>query len=534
MSSSPSNASSTRWQNLHELAKRVQDSEISSVQLVQQALENIQKIDQDGGINAVCVVANKAQILAKAKAIDALSSTEKQTLPFCGCPITIKEHLNVAGMPTTFGDPSNSKENVKHSAKVVRVLEELGGAIVIGKTNNPIHCADYQSYNEIYGRTNNPHDLSKSPGGSSGGSAAAVAAGIVPLCIGTDIGGSVRVPAHCCGVFAHKPTWGVISKEIGSSDAGDSMPKAMSTTGPISRSARDLTLVTQVLMKDAREHFSGLKHAILPGIKDDASALPTSLEGLKVAVWANDPICPVDEMVTSAMTATVALLQNEGAHVTLNAKPNVDNALFLSCYRDLVGDAMEGTSGKRSHADHLKSTQIQCQIRKAFGDFFENYDVLLTPTFPLVAFPHDDRDDAYHPFYKDSTRTLSLKNNNAKDNKNKSNKKHDGEHQANEEINDKSSSRNSSSTIPYHLGCFWPAVANFTLLPATAFPVLNESAEGLPVALQLVGKELDDFVCLRTAELLERAGEGTRVAQFRIPHRLLLADANGQWDCKNL
>ena len=502
MSSHPSSSpSSTRWQSLHEVASRVQENEILSAKLVKEALENIKKIDKDGGIHAVAVVANTEKVLARANALDALSPTEKRKFPFAGCPITIKEHLNVAGLPTTCGDPSNLRNDgnaaQECSARVVRVLEELGGAIVVGKTNTPIHCADYQSYNTIYKRTNNPHDLSKSPGGSSGGSAAAVASGIVPLCIGTDIGGSVRVPAHCCGVFAHKPTWGIVSKDTGNDNDNSNMPKAMSTTGPIARCARDLTLVTKFLVEHAREDFGGLKHAILPTAENI-----TTLKGIKVAVWVTDPICPVDETVTSAMNATIALLQKEGALVTLSAKPNVDSALLLRCYRDLVGDAMEGTNNgnSRSHADHLKSTQIQCQIRKAFGDFFELYDLLLTPTFPVVAFPHDDKDNAYHPFYRNSNRTLPL-NINKKNNEKEAN-----------------SNQSSNSSIPYHLGCFWPAVANLTLLPATAFPVLNESKRGLPVALQLVGKELADFTCLKITELLQQAGRGTRVAQFRVPH----------------
>lgn len=458
---------------MQELASNVQSGETSSTALVHAALSRIAEVDANGGINAV-VVLDSDRALARAEQIDRLSSVEKRQLPLAGVPITVKEQINVVGLPTTCGNPS-CLEPVTTSAPVVLALE-AAGAIIIGKTNVPINMADYQSYNVVYGRTNNPHDLSLSPGGSSGGSAAAVAAGLVPVCIGTDIGGSIRVPAHCCGVFGHKPTWGVISKSNGE----HTPPKPLSTTGPIARCASDLTAVTKLLFSNARERFGGLAHAVVP---ETATATTMGLKGCRVALWADDPVCPVDEAVTSAIRATVELLKGEGAVVTI-AKPEVNSATLLQCYRDCVGDAMNGTNGTRTHASFLETERMQCQIRAAFDDFFVSHDVLLTPTFPVVAFPHDDTDKADQPFYRPSERTLG------------------------------------DDSLPYHLGCFWPAVANLTLLPATAFPVQGETEGGLPVALQLVGRELDDFTCLRITELLEVAGKGTRVAQFQIPCRL--------------
>lgn len=463
------------WQSVQELASQIQNGKITSHELVQSTLSRVSEVDV-GFINAV-VVLDTERALARSKEIDDLPANDKQKLPLAGVPITVKEHINVAGLPSTCGDPNACSDLVTISAPVVLALQ-ASGAVIIGKTNLPLNLADYQSYNDVYGRTNNPHNLSLSPGGSSGGSSAAVAAGIVPVCIGSDIGGSVRVPAHFCGVFAHKPSWGIISKSNGGAPTS---PKALSTTGPITRCAADLTLISKILFKDAREQLSGLANAILP------PARVRTLKGCRVALWNDDPVCPVDENVSSAIHATVELLKSVGAEIKID-RPNVDSEELLRCYRECVNDAMSSNltkekNARRTYSDFLDNEKIQCKIRKAFSDLFSDYDILLTPTFPVVAFPHNDT-EADRPFYRDSSRVLP-------------------------------------NGLPYYLGCFWPALANLTLLPATAFPVQGEKETSLPVALQLIGRELDDMTCLQIAELLEQAGKGTRVAQFQIPKRLI-------------
>jgi len=209
-----------------------------------------------------------------------------------------------------------------------------------------------------------------------------------------------------------------------------------------------------------------------------------TLKGCRIAVWDNDNVCPVDESVSSATLATRKVLEDAGAKVEI-AKPKIDSDELLHCYRECVHDAtlsQQPDQTARTYSEFLVTQQRQCKIRDAFANFFSQYDVLLTPTFPVVAFRHDDTPVDY-PFYRDSPRTLP-------------------------------------NGLPYYLGCFWPAVANLTLLPATAFPVQGKREESLPVALQIVGRELDDFTCLKLVELLEEAGKGTRVAQFKIPARL--------------
>jgi amidase len=201
------------WNTAVDSAANVRSGRTTARALAKAALDRIAAVDK-GIINSVIQQTPAEKISARVSYIDGLSPAEKQALPLCGVPITIKEHINVAGLISTGGSETHPGTEAEKSAPVVTALE-AAGAIVIGKTNIPLYCADYQSYNKVYGRTSNPHDLALTPGGSSGGSSAAVCAGLVSICIGTDIGGSVRVPAHFCGIFAHKPTWGLISKEQG-------------------------------------------------------------------------------------------------------------------------------------------------------------------------------------------------------------------------------------------------------------------------------------------------------------------------------
>ena len=188
------------------LVKQIQDKEISSRELLDLFLSRIEKFD--GDLNAVvCKRVEYARDLAK-RADEAVSKGENWG-PLHGLPMTVKDSYNVEGLPTTFGIPQ-FKENVVTSNAVAIERLESAGAIVFGKTNIPFNLADIQSFNEIYGTTNNPYDLERTPGGSSGGSAAAVAAGFSPVEMGSDIGGSIRAPAHFCGVFGLKPTWNIL------------------------------------------------------------------------------------------------------------------------------------------------------------------------------------------------------------------------------------------------------------------------------------------------------------------------------------
>jgi amidase len=190
---------------LQELTQALRTRKVSAAELVAQAIERIETLDT--ALNAV-VVRNFAGAREAAKAADAALARGEQQ-PLLGIPITIKEAFNLAGLPTTWGNPQ-FKDFVPREDAVAVARLKRAGAIIVGKTNVPFQLADIQSYNEVYGTTNNPWDVGRTPGGSSGGSAAALAAGFTPLSLGSDLGGSLRIPAHFCGVFAHKPSLGLV------------------------------------------------------------------------------------------------------------------------------------------------------------------------------------------------------------------------------------------------------------------------------------------------------------------------------------
>ncbi|MBM3370007.1 MAG: hypothetical protein FJY46_04545 [Betaproteobacteria bacterium] len=224
------------------IANRVKRGTLKASDVLSAQIERIQKHDQ--AINAV-VVRDFDQARLEAERIDRIvqrgSESQKQALgPLAGVPITVKESYDLAGLPSTFGRVDMRANIAQSDALMVSRLKQAG-AIVMGKTNVPVRLSDWQSFNPIYGTTNNPYDVTRVPGGSSGGGAAALAAGFSFLELGSDIGGSIRGPAHFCGVFGHKPSIGVLSGE------GHALPDALATAdlvayGPLARYARDLKL----------------------------------------------------------------------------------------------------------------------------------------------------------------------------------------------------------------------------------------------------------------------------------------------------
>ena len=187
-------------------ALAIRTRKISVAEAVDAAITRAGRLD--GEIDALAVP-DFERACETARAMD--NAPRQLNQPLFGVPMTIKESFDVAGLPTTFGHPEFRDIPATRDAALVRRLK-AAGAIIIGKTNVPVELTDWQSFNPVYGRTSNPHNPERSPGGSSGGSAAAVASGMVPCDFGTDIGGSVRVPAHFCGVWGHKTTWGLIPK----------------------------------------------------------------------------------------------------------------------------------------------------------------------------------------------------------------------------------------------------------------------------------------------------------------------------------
>ena len=225
------------YENAKELVNKIKSKEISSVELLEAYLKQVEKVNPK--INAV-VVLDAERALEKAKKAD---QTKNKTGLLFGLPMTIKDAFEVEGIVSTGGNPA-WKDNIpnKNAEAVQRLVDE--GAIIFGKTNVPFLSADLQSFNALYGTTNNPWDIERTPGGSSGGSAAALASGMTPLELGSDIGGSIRIPSHFCGLFGHKPSYNIIS-EVGHMPpppGSISTGNGLSVSGPLARSPEDLEL----------------------------------------------------------------------------------------------------------------------------------------------------------------------------------------------------------------------------------------------------------------------------------------------------
>ena len=261
-----------------ELAAKIRSREIGCEELLRHYLERVDRYND--GINAI-VVDLREQALAAARAADRALAAGDEVGPLHGVPMTVKESYNLAGAPTTWGNPEWRDNVVEEDAESVKKLK-AAGAVVFGKTNVPLLLADFQSYNDVYGTTNNPYNLKRGPGGSSGGSAAALAAGLVALETGSDIGGSIRNPAHFCGLFGHKPTWNLLWMR-GHAPPGDmrSTPD-ISAIGPLARSAVDLEAAVMAM--------AGPDPINARGYRLDLPTLAgRSLKDLKVAVGRTTP-----------------------------------------------------------------------------------------------------------------------------------------------------------------------------------------------------------------------------------------------------
>jgi amidase len=396
--------------------------------------------------------------------------------------MTVKESYDVAGFRTTWGIPA-MKDNVATSDALSIQRLKRAGAVIFGKTNVPIRLADFQSYNDIYGTTNNPWDKSRTPGGSSGGSAAALAAGLTGIETGSDIGGSIRNPAHFCGVFGHKPTWNLLPPR-GHAMPGVLSPGDISVIGPLARSARDLETAVLVMAGPDEIASRGLTLS-LPRLGKPVSAL-------NVAVWSDDTVCPVSRAARERVETVAAALRDAGADVDESARPDFLAAESNAAFQFLLQAAMTARIPDEDYAalqkqvaeldsdddsfrartlraqaasfrDWYSRNEIRTHLRWAWHAFFQRFDVLLTPIMPTSAFPHD-----HGPF---GARTVDV----------------DGVKR------------------PYFEQVFWAGLAGVSLLPATIVPT-GPDANGLPIGVQIVGPEYGDLITIAVAQLLEQAG----------------------------
>lgn len=465
-----------------QLARAVRAKKVSAVELLKAYLERVDRLNPD--INAI-VVDDRDAALKQARAADRATAKGTATGPLHGVPITVKESFKLVGTPTTWGFPE-LKANIADSDAVVVQRLRGAGAVIFGKTNVPVSLADFQSYNDVYGTTNNPWDHSRGPGGSSGGSAAATAAGLSGLEYGSDIGGSIRTPASYCGVYGHKPTYGIVPKRGQTVDNTLVSEGDISVVGPITRSAEDLALALDIT--------AGADDLQGDGWKLRLPKAPTSLKGLRVAVWADQPdLSPVDDEVRAQIEDAAEALRKAGAKVNHSARPDFDpagaNDTYMrilmalmappgAAYYEMVEKAKNlDPSDTSLYAQQLRWSTMSFRefavaankrdhLRWAWRRFFADYDVLLAPITPTVAFPHDHSQPM-------GLRTLVV----------------------------------NGQKVPYFAQLFWAGMAIAPYLPATSTP-LGPGASGLPIGMQIIGPEMADHTTIWTAAQLGKVFGG--------------------------
>ena len=290
--------------------------EVGAAELLQAALKRTDRLDPT--FNAV-VARDASRAMADARAVDAARARGDTLGPLAGLPMTVKDAFDIEGLPASLGMASRLGRPAREAEAVTRV--RAAGAVVWGQTNVPAGSSDYQTFNALYGVTRNPWDPSRTPGGSSGGSAVAVAAGYTALEIGADIGGSLRIPAGYCGVACHRPSWGLIPQR-GLAPPGCVADYDLAVVGPMARSVRDLRLLMGVL--------AGLPEAPTPGVGD-----------LRIGLWLDAPTFPLDTAVRAVLDGFAVRLEGEGVAVRPIASPLPVRPL-VSAYMTLMLAAISG------------------------------------------------------------------------------------------------------------------------------------------------------------------------------------------------
>ena len=459
-----------------QLADLVRTREIGAVELLDHYIARVEK--HDPRINAV-VVRDFERARARARALDAQSD---KSAPLFGVPMTAKESFDIEGLPSTRGHMAAKDTPVRKSSLAVRRLQ-AAGAVVFGKTNVPVDLADWQSYNPVYGTTSNPWNTEHTPGGSSGGSAAAVAAGLTGFEIGTDIGGSIRVPAHYCGIYGHKPTYGLLPN-YGDPATSSAAGTDISVLGPMARSSSDLAVALDILAGPDPDETAMTTTLPAPRF--------TSLKQLRVALWAEQPGQATDHETTAKLLELADALERQGVTVNRTARPAFDPTEAYHLYLRLLDAGWSGRSTEQviankrkraaallpdadsaddimvrmvdvTHRAWLGLNEKRFQWRRTWSAFFREWDVLLCPVIATAALPHRQDGDPWD-------RRITL----------------DGK------------------PIAYNDMLFWPGLSGGYHLPATVAPMGSTSA-GLPLGVQIVGPIYGDRTTIEAAALLEQA-----------------------------
>lgn len=471
------------FQTAKQLAAAIRKKKIGCLELLDLYLKRVEAYNPE--LNAI-IATDVEGARKRAKASDRAVKAGKKLGPLHGVPMTIKESFDVTGYPTTWGDPAFKDSIAKTNSLVAQRMTDAG-VTLFGKTNIPLNLADWQSYNAVYGSTNNPWDLGRTPGGSSGGSGAALAAGLTGIEAGSDIGASIRNPAHYCGVWGHKPTWGVVCPK-GHALAGAVAYGDIGVVGPLARGAEDLEIALEAMA--GPDDIDGRGWTLnLPRSKK------TRLREFKVAVLLTDPNAEVDDSVQEQISNLATFLSKNKAKVSHTARPAIDTAELNDVYIRLLRGA---TSARMSdevyeqarkdaaslpasdmsyfaqmqrgnslaHRTWLQLNEKRHKMRLAWDEFFQDYDLMLCPVAVTAAFPHDQAGLRHK-------RTIVVNN----------------------------------KKVPVVDQIFWAGYSGVTWLPSTAAPI-GQTKEGLPVGVQIIGPQYGDYSCIQFAKLLEKEYRG--------------------------
>jgi amidase len=466
-----------------KLAAMVRRRKIGCLELLDHYLDRVNRYNPT--LNAV-IATDVPAARKRARSADRALAKGKVWGDFHGVPMTVKEAIHVAGLPTTFGAPQY-RDNVAllNAIAVERWLK--AGAVVFGKTNVPIWLMDNQSFNEIYGATKNPWDLARTPGGSSGGSAAAVAGGLTGIEMGSDIASSIRNPAHCCGIFGHKPTYDICpprGHDVGARLSADDI----GVIGPLARSASDLDLALSVMAGPDEIEAAGYRLTLPPPRRK-------ALKDFRVGIIVSDPVSDTDPDVRHLLQKLADFLARKKVKISDKARPALDMArvheVFLvmlrgaTAHRQTDAQFAENLKAARAldpddqsalarhlrgntlhHRDWLALHEERTRMRWSWHEFFKSYDLLLCPVSTIPAFPHV-------PDVPPIERTYM--------------------------INGKA--RTHSDQL------FWSGYSGLAYLPATVAPI-GFTPQGLPVGVQIVGPHFGDRTTIQFAKLLEAEYQG--------------------------
>ena len=458
-----------------DAARAIRRKQVSSAELTRHILGRIEGFNPK--VNAI-VTLRADEAMERAKAADEALARGAWWGPFHGVPCTVKDTFETAGVRTTAGAPFLAGHVPPHDAVVVQRLK-AAGAVILGKTNTPFMAGDYQTFNDLFGTTNNPWDTARTPGGSSGGSAAAVAAGLSYLDIGSDLAGSIRVPAHYCGVYGHKPSLGVVPMRghiPPPPGTPPSPPPDLPVAGPLARSPADLKAALLALGGPDRDEVIAYRWSLPP-------ARGARLADYRIGYVLDDQHCPVLPEVKEAVSGAVGATRKAGARLDEGWPTGLTPAdqyeaylhlFFALSYAPQMRDeeleemrrraarhdgSMEARLAQAAVAPHkafVAANGARMAARAIWGEYFRTHDAFLMPTGYTAAPPHD-----HAPSFSRTVKTPT------------------GER-------------------PEHDLFFWISFATLAGLPATIAPA-GRTPAGLPVGIQIVGPFLEDATPIAVA-----------------------------------